>query len=65
MPEHPDNELGRRLLAAVLSYRMGRTSVDWTLEHEIPEVVNNCWSELGQRLLALALVEGGTHGPRV
>jgi hypothetical protein len=43
-------ELGRRLLAAVESYRLGLGSVDHTLENRIPEKVDLSWAKLAQEL---------------
>jgi hypothetical protein len=49
MADDPYNELGRRLLAAVISYRMGYAVVDRTLK-TIPETVHSSWAQLGQDL---------------
>lgn len=46
----PYNELGRRLLAAVVSYRLGYAGVDHVLKNEIPATVNSYWADLGRDL---------------
>jgi len=43
MADHPYNELGRRLLAAVISYRMGYREVDRVLKTDIPQKVHPSW----------------------
>jgi hypothetical protein len=43
------NELGRRLLAAVVSYQLGYAGVDSTLK-KTPREVEPWWSNLGQYL---------------
>jgi hypothetical protein len=50
MAEHPYDELGRRLLASVISYRLGYAGVDRTLKEKVPETVDSSWSELGEYL---------------
>jgi hypothetical protein len=40
MTDDAYNELGRRLLAAVISYRLGYAGVDSVLKNEIPEKVH-------------------------
>ncbi len=47
----PYNELGRRILAALVSTQMRLSSVDYTLKTHIPKVVNPCWAIIGQDLL--------------
>ncbi len=47
---HPYNELGRRLLAAVMGYNLGLSSVDYVLRKYVPEVVHTDWAELAQDL---------------
>ena len=48
MAGHRYNELGRRLLASVISYR--HTGVDRTLKEKVPETVDSSWSDLGEYL---------------
>ena len=43
-------ELGRRLLAAILSYRY-RIGMDYALKRYIPETIDPSWGELGWHLL--------------
>ena len=43
-------ELGRRLLAAVLSVHYRLSSVDYTLRTYVPEEVDPAWGELGLQL---------------
>jgi hypothetical protein len=43
-------ELGRRLLAALLSYHY-RVGMDYALKQYIPEVIDPAWGELGWQLL--------------
>ena len=50
MTEDSYHELGRRLLAAVESHRLGHQSVDYTLKNEIPEKVDSSWIKLAQAL---------------
>jgi hypothetical protein len=47
---HPHNEAGRRLKAALVSYRVGRAGVDQTLK-ESPEDAGEDWAELAEELL--------------
>jgi hypothetical protein len=46
----PFNEAGRRLKAALISYQLGYSGVDYTLK-QMPQVVDPSWSELPERLL--------------
>ena len=48
---YSDNELGRRILAAVLSYQMRLRSLDYTLRTHIPKIVDPSWARMGQALL--------------
>jgi hypothetical protein len=49
--DDPYRELGRRLLAAVMSYRLGLKSVDYTLKNYIAaEEIDPSWSKLGEEL---------------
>jgi hypothetical protein len=48
--ENSYHELGRRLLAAVQSHRLGIRSVDHTLKNEIPEEIDPSWIKLAQAL---------------
>ena len=43
-------ELGRRLLAAVLSVHYGLSSIDYTLREYVPAEVDPAWGDLGQQL---------------
>ena len=43
-------ELGRRLLAALLSYHYG-IGLDYTLKHYVPETIDPSWGELAWDLL--------------
>jgi hypothetical protein len=54
-------ELGRRLLAALLSYRYDLT-LDYTLKKYIPQNVDPSWEALGQALLQQI---GSEFGPTV
>jgi hypothetical protein len=49
MSEHPYRDAGRRLKAAIISYRFGRADVDRTLK-EIPDDPGEGWAELAERL---------------
>ncbi len=44
------NEVGRKLLAAVLSEQLRIRSVDYTLRYYVPETVDPYWCELGWKL---------------
>jgi len=44
------NELGRRLLAALMSYRLG-IGLDYCLKTYVPEVVDSRWGQIGLDLL--------------
>ncbi len=46
----PDLELGRRLLAALISYQAG-LSMDYTLKTYVPADVHPSWQALGRALL--------------
>ncbi len=46
----PAVELGRRLLAAVISYRLG-IGLDYALKKYVPQDINPSWCELGRALL--------------
>ncbi len=49
--DDPYIELGRRLLAAVMSYRLGLKSVDSTLRHHIgAQDIDPSWASLGREL---------------
>ncbi len=50
MTKDPYCELGRRLLAAVESHRLGFGSLDHTLENRIPQEVDSSWAKLAQEL---------------
>ena len=39
-------ELGRRLLAALLSYHYGNIGMDYTLQRYVPETIDPSWGEL-------------------
>jgi hypothetical protein len=43
--KHPFNEAGRRLLAALMSYKQGLAGVDYLLKKDIPGEVGNSWAE--------------------
>ena len=49
MKDHPYREAGRRLKAAIISYRLGRAGVDRTLK-EIPDDPGEGWAELAERV---------------
>jgi len=53
VPDGPDDdlELGRRLVAALLSYHYGLASVDYTLKRYIPQDLHPPWDELAYDLL--------------
>ena len=46
-----DFELGRRLVAALLSYHYGLASIDYTLKRYIPQELHPSWDELAHDLL--------------
>jgi hypothetical protein len=48
--KHAYNEAGRRIKAALISYRLGRAGVDYTLK-QMPDVIDPFWCELAQHLL--------------
>jgi hypothetical protein len=48
--EHPFNEAGRRIKAALVSYQLGRAGVDSTLK-QTPADAGKDWAELAQLLL--------------
>jgi len=48
--KHPYNEAGRRIKAALVSYRLGRDGVDYTLK-QMPDIIDPFWCELAQNLL--------------
>ena len=48
---HDYNEIGRRILAAVLSYQLRLRGLDYTLRQHVPEVVDPFWCEIGEQLL--------------
>jgi hypothetical protein len=50
MTEDSYFELGRRLLAAVQSHRLGLQSVDHTLKNEVPEQIDPSWITLARAL---------------
>jgi hypothetical protein len=45
-----NNELGRRLCAAVISYQMGIQSIDYTLKCHVPKEIDSSWGELAAAL---------------
>ena len=46
-----DRELGRRLVAALLSYHYRLASVDYTLRRYVPKDLDPCWDALAHDLL--------------
>ena len=54
-------ELGRRLLAAVLSYRYGNIGMDYTLKRYIPKEIDPSWGELGWHLLCTIASQTSEH----
>ncbi len=46
----PDVELGRRIIAALLSYHLG-IGVEYALKRYVPHDIDPAWSELGRGLL--------------
>src|SRR6516165_7021190 len=48
--KHPYNEAARRIKAALVSYRLGRDGVDYTLK-QMPDIIDPFWCELAQNLL--------------
>jgi hypothetical protein len=55
---HDDNrELGRRLVAALLSYHYGLASVDYTLRRYVPKDVNPSWDALAHDLLNAMILQ--------
>ena len=50
---HRYNDLGRRIVAAIVSYHMGLRSLDYTLREYTPELVDEYWCDLGKQLLRL------------
>lgn len=59
MDEDALRELGRRLLAALISYQAGEASMDETLAKYVPAEPDPAWGEMGFLLLR-AVVEGGS-----
>jgi hypothetical protein len=55
MADHPYREAGRRLMAALVSYHLGRAGVDRTLK-ETPEDLGEGWAEVAQHLLTQMLL---------
>lgn len=53
--DEDDDDIGRRLYAAVVSTKLG-TTVDYALENFVPEQVHEGWEELG-RVLQSAIAE--------
>ena len=49
--KHAYNEAGRRIKAALVSYRLGRAGVDYTLK-QMPDIADPFWCELAQQLLS-------------
>jgi len=47
----PKVELGRRLLAALLSYQLG-VGLDYALKKYVPREIDPSWGELGHALLS-------------
>jgi len=47
---HAYNEAGRRVIAALLSYQLGRASVDRILK-EVPEDVGERWAGVARQFL--------------
>lgn len=65
MRDHPYREAGRRLKAAIISYRLGRAGVDRTLK-ELPDDPGDGWAELAEQLdRALAAQVGKLFDPAV
>ena len=54
-PDEEEDEIGRRLYAAVVSTKLG-TTVDYALQNFVPEQVHEGWEELG-RILQSAIAE--------
>jgi hypothetical protein len=53
---HPFNEAGRRLKAAMISYQLGLAGVDSTLK-KLPKIVDDSWAEMAEKLLRGMAVE--------
>ena len=53
---HPFNEAGRRLKAAMISYQLGLAGVDSTLK-KLPKIVDDSWAEMAEKLLHGMAVE--------
>ena len=49
MVDHPYREAGRRLKAAIISYRLGKAGVDSTLR-QIPDDPGEGWAELAEEI---------------
>jgi hypothetical protein len=63
MKDHPYREAGRRLKAALISYRLGRAGVDRTLK-EIPDDPGEGWADLAEQLdRAMAMQVGKAFNP--
>jgi len=63
MEDHPYKEAGRRLKAAIISYRLGRAGVDRTLK-ETPAGPGEGWAELAEQLdRAMAIKVGKLFNP--
>lgn len=58
---HPYSEAGRRLKAALVSYQLGRSGVDYTLR-QIPSDPGEEWSKLAEQLLYGLAMQMGNRG---
>lgn len=47
---HRFNEVGRRLMAAVMSHQMG-LSLDYTYKHYVPDEIDDSWGNLAECLI--------------
>ena len=54
-PHDEEDDIGRRLYAAVVSTKLG-TTMDYALENYVPEQVHEGWEELG-RILQSSIAE--------
>jgi hypothetical protein len=48
MSDDAYNELARRILAAIISYRMGHVGVDRALKNYVPEKIHPSWAAMAE-----------------
>ena len=55
-----NNELGRRLAAAYISYVLGRKSIDRVLTH-VPKEISGFWKTVARGMMAQQASMGSSH----